>query len=137
MNERTHLFVYGTLMNGMEAEALLADKGARPIGRGKIRGKLVDLGEYPGAIRSAEPGDVVFGELYELAPDSLRQLDSYEEYDPDDPARSLFVRDKVQVDLVDQPGRRVEAWTYFYNEKRGKVAGRRIKSGDYRSYIAR
>jgi len=135
MRERTYLFVYGTLMNGMEAEELLVDKSARLIGRGKISGELVDLGEFPGAIQSTNPSDVVFGEVYELPGEAvLRRLDAYEEYDTANPAGSLFLRDRVQVELVDKPGVGVEAWTYFYNQRRGRPKGRPIRSGDYRSY---
>ena len=135
MSERIYLFVYGTLMSGLEAQDLLARQNARLIGRAKIRGKLLDLGEFPGAIKSSHPGDVVFGELYELHGDAvLSELDVYEGYDPANPVRSLFVRDRVQVELVDQEGGGVEAWTYFYNEGHNRRKGRPIRSGDYRSY---
>lgn len=137
MKQRTYLFVYGTLMNGMEASDLLSAKGAQLVGRARIEGKLLDLGEFPGAVHSSNPRDAVVGEVYELPEQTvLRQLDSYEEYSPGDPRRSLFVRERVQAELLDRTGQ-LSAWTYFYNQNKGRLQGRRIPSGDYKSYRRR
>ena len=137
MKQRTYVFVYGTLMNGMEASDLLAAEGARLVGRGRIEGRLVDLGEFPGAVHSSNTRDAVVGEVYELPSQAaLRQLDHYEEYSPNDPGRSLFVRENVRAELLDGSGQ-LNAWTYFYNEEEGRLQARRIPSGDYRSYRRR
>jgi gamma-glutamylcyclotransferase (GGCT)/AIG2-like uncharacterized protein YtfP len=92
------------------------------VGEGSFSGELHDLGDYPGAV----PGKHrVHGELYRIRrPDILGPLDRYEEFDPADSARSLFVRRRI---LVPPFG---DAWAYFYN---GPLdAARRIPSGDWR-----
>ncbi|HXG36580.1 MAG TPA: gamma-glutamylcyclotransferase family protein [Dehalococcoidia bacterium] len=128
------LFVYGTLMNGMEANVILASKGARYVGSGVIQGRLYDLGEYPAAVKSDDPNEVVVGELYEL-PDlaALRGLDAYEEFEPDQPDGSVFIREEVTVRMPEERGREVRAWAYFYNPALQVRGARRISSGDYRA----
>jgi gamma-glutamylcyclotransferase (GGCT)/AIG2-like uncharacterized protein YtfP len=138
MSESTLLFVYGSLMNGMEADDLLRRMGARLIGRAAIQGKLVDLGEFPGVVKSSNPKDVVFGELYEVPENqAFHELDEYEEFTPSDPRRSLFIRELTLTRLVDDAHEPVEAWVYFYNPQADSSPGRRIRSGDYRSYQRR
>lgn len=69
------LFVYGTLMKGQSSHHLLA--GARPLGpvATQPRYALLDLGAYPALV----PGEgVVRGELYQIAPEALADLDAYE-----------------------------------------------------------
>jgi gamma-glutamylcyclotransferase (GGCT)/AIG2-like uncharacterized protein YtfP len=91
-----------------------------------IAGTLYDLGEYPGLVR----GDGhVAGELYELTePAVLAELDRYEEYDPLDEAKSMYVRRAVR--LV-RPT--LDAWVYYFNrvpDTRGRVPG-----GDWAAYV--
>jgi gamma-glutamylcyclotransferase (GGCT)/AIG2-like uncharacterized protein YtfP len=57
------LFVYGTLMDGRR-NGLLRKIGAQLVGRGSIRAKFYDLGEYPGA--KPDRRCQVKGELYRL-----------------------------------------------------------------------
>jgi gamma-glutamylcyclotransferase (GGCT)/AIG2-like uncharacterized protein YtfP len=124
------LFVYGTLMRGFR-EDWQRKVGAEFLGRGTIRGKLYDLGDYPGTrVLGAEPGRRVSGELYrprdpELA---LKTLDEYEEFSPLKPHKSLFIRKLVSVTLED--GRKKRAWVYLYN--RGIAKARLIPTGRYR-----
>ncbi len=125
------LFVYGSLMNGMEASELLSRR-ARFLSRGAIRGQLYDLGPYPGAIRSNSPNEHVTGELYELRDTRvIEEIDEYEDYDPSNPD-SLFTRELVTVRLSGHERRAVKAWTYFYNPKRSLKGAKKIVSGDYR-----
>jgi gamma-glutamylcyclotransferase (GGCT)/AIG2-like uncharacterized protein YtfP len=122
------LFVYGTLRRGFAPHEHLKSS-ARFLGKGTIAGRLYDLGEFPGAIPSEQPGEEVEGELYELRDlgRQLKALDEYEEFDPDNPAKSLFIRQRVNV-LLDN-GERFDAWTYFLPEEPSKA--RRIRSGNY------
>ena len=122
------LFVYGTLRRGFAPHEHLRSS-ARFLGKGTILGRLYDLGEFPGAIPSEQPSEEVEGELYELGNlgQQLKALDEYEEFDPENPAKSLFVRQRVNVRL--ETGEKLEAWTYFLPEKPSKA--RRIFSGDY------
>ena len=123
------LFVYGTLLRGFASlESWQRRVRAEFAGRGRIKGKLYDLGEYPGAITDSE--HLVRGELYELRNpgNAVKILDEYEWYSPLHPERSLFVRAVTPV-VMDNGGEK-EAWVYFYN---GQVDERKlIAGGDYR-----
>ncbi len=122
------LFVYGTLRRGFDPHEYLRSF-ARFVGRGRIAGRLYDLGEYPGAIPSELPGEEVEGELYELGDlgRQLKTLDDYEEFDPKHPEKSLFIRQQVDVSL--EGGERLKAWAYLLPRK--PLDARRITSGDY------
>jgi gamma-glutamylcyclotransferase (GGCT)/AIG2-like uncharacterized protein YtfP len=68
---------------------------------------------------------IVRGEVYRIKdPAILGALDRYEEFNPDNPQASLFVRQRIQVPDAG------EAWTYLYNGSRENR--RRISSGDWR-----
>lgn len=122
-----YLFVYGTLMSGMEASHLLSEI-ARCVGRGRVQGRLYDLGEYP-ALVLGQPGDTVWGEVYRiLRPAAIRQIDRYEGFDPSG-ASFLYRREATSVTLED--GARIQAWAYVYNRPL-PASARRLLSGDYR-----
>jgi len=111
------LFAYGTLMRGYGLHAVLA-RGATAMGEGTVRGRLLDLGRYPGLIDGAGR---VRGEVYRLDdPELLPVLDREEGYN--------FVRRRGVVTLAD--GRRVRAWLYRYRGPRERA--RPIPDGDYR-----
>ncbi|HLE17957.1 MAG TPA: gamma-glutamylcyclotransferase family protein [Syntrophales bacterium] len=120
------IFVYGTLRKGFPLHRYLADK-ARFVGAGTIRGALYDLGEYPGVVQSNK-GEVK-GELYELenASKYLRELDRIEEFDPENPENSLFIRSLTDVKLADK--KTTKAWVYFLPSKPARA--RLILDGDY------
>lgn len=131
VNDR--LFVYGSLMRGMSSNAKLAKlPGARRVGRGWIRGRLLDLEKYPGVVRS--PESRVFGELWEVArrPNVLRELDQYEGIFPEQRHHSLFERRRVRVHLGEST---LTAWAYFL-VKRPKAAAV-IQEGDWRARVRR
>lgn len=116
------LFVYGTLKRRSSAHALLRD--ARFLASASIRGRLYDLGKYPGLVRGRARESKVSGELYELsdavAPILLRELDRYE--------GSEFVRRRVFVTLPN--GKRRGAWTYLLRTRPAKSV-RTVPSGRY------
>jgi gamma-glutamylcyclotransferase (GGCT)/AIG2-like uncharacterized protein YtfP len=125
----TRLFVYGSLRRdapGGRSELLGA--GAKFLGRGRVRGRLLDLGDYPGLVRAVTRDDRVRGELYSISGRrTLAELDAYEDYDPRHPEQSLFLRRESRIEL--DSGETTTAWVYLYA---GPVArGRRIASGDY------
>ena len=101
------------------------------IGRGAIRAALFDLGLYPAAIPA--PDGHVWGEVYEVADSEtvLAALDEIEGYRPDDPDRSLYIRQQTGVLLPDST--LATAWAYFYNAPLGRAP--RIASGDYLEYV--
>lgn len=125
-----YLFVYGTLEPACApAEIAAAVRRLRPVGSGWVRGRLYDLGEYPGAVVSGTSPSVVKGQVFELPEDQkiLSSIDAYEGFDPDHPEGSLFIRKRWPVTLAD--GSRMTCWIYTYNRKPG--AARLIASGSY------
>jgi gamma-glutamylcyclotransferase (GGCT)/AIG2-like uncharacterized protein YtfP len=84
------------------------------IGHGKIKAKLYDFGDYPGAVEDEE--SYVSGEVYEAKNIDilLPSLDRYEEFDIDNPVESLFVRKIVEVTL--ENGNKTPSMVYFYNK---------------------
>ena len=123
----TLLFVYGSLMRGLELHEQLA--GALFVARGRISGTLVSLGEYPGLIEG--DGDV-HGELYRLdSAAMLCAIDDLEEYDAQRPEQSLYLRVERDVRLDD--GSTVRACVYLYNRDARDVSI--IASGDWRDAV--
>jgi gamma-glutamylcyclotransferase (GGCT)/AIG2-like uncharacterized protein YtfP len=113
------LFVYGTL-HPSRAPAGIAPTVAllKPLGPATLRGRLLNLGAYPGLIL---PGsDEIPGELFALPDDpALRArvwaaLDAYEDFRPDAPDSSLFTRALTRVTLPD--GDSQTAWVYLFNQ---------------------
>jgi gamma-glutamylcyclotransferase (GGCT)/AIG2-like uncharacterized protein YtfP len=128
-----YLFVYGTLMKGFDSlEKWQKRVNAVLLGRGRVSGKLYDVGDYPGAVAADRNSQwEVLGELYELrTPEAaIKLLDDYEDFFPMHPEKSLYVRTLVPVKMED--GRTVRAWVYWFN---GEVdEGKLIPNGDYRS----
>ncbi|HVZ65866.1 MAG TPA: gamma-glutamylcyclotransferase family protein [Lacunisphaera sp.] len=88
----THVFVYGTLKTGFENHHFLA--GQRLLGAANtVEGyTLFSLGDYPGMVRSSEPGRQVLGELWEVDDACLAALDELEGV-----AEGLFARVPVAL----------------------------------------
>ena len=126
---KRYLFSYGTLIpHHAPAEVASTVKLLRRVGRGSVRGRLYDLGDYPGAVLS-RTGPVIAGQVFELPedPDVLRRLDEYEGFDPSHPQGSLFVRMKWPVTL--RNGKKMSCWVYAYNRRPNRA--RTITGGDY------
>ncbi|MGC1373546.1 MAG: gamma-glutamylcyclotransferase family protein [Candidatus Sulfotelmatobacter sp.] len=126
---RSYLFSYRTLMPGFApAEISATVQRLRAVGRGRVRGWLYDLGDYPGAVRN-DQGPIIEGQGFELPddPDVLDRLDSYEEFDPAHPESSLFVRRNCSVVLED--GRKLTCWAYSYNRHPGSATS--LINGDF------
>lgn len=116
-----NLFVYGTLMSAdsgalgrAQRERLQSE--ARCLGSATIGGRLYDIGRYPGLIESADPADIVHGEVFALedAPATFRWLDPYESIVPGDHVLSEYARSERAVRLTS--GVDVIAWVYIYNQ---------------------
>jgi gamma-glutamylcyclotransferase (GGCT)/AIG2-like uncharacterized protein YtfP len=124
-----HLFVYGTLRKGFRSHGWLSRLHARLIATGSVRGRLYDLGEYPGAVESERDADRVQGEVYWLpsAAQAIRILDKFEGFDPARPAFNLFERRKTTVVIT--AGGEKRAWIYWLGSSLS--LGRRVPSGNY------
>jgi gamma-glutamylcyclotransferase (GGCT)/AIG2-like uncharacterized protein YtfP len=112
------LFIYGTL-HPERAPHVIRDaaRRLRPVGAGTVRGRKLDLGEYPGLLVGEAAGEDtsdVPGEVFEV-PDAetLAALDAYEDYRPNDPEASLFLRVETPVTMSD--GALKTCWVYVYN----------------------
>jgi gamma-glutamylcyclotransferase (GGCT)/AIG2-like uncharacterized protein YtfP len=130
-----YLFLYGTLLpNEAPGELSALIRKLRKVGEGCVRGRLYDLGDYPGAILDAHSDTSVSGEVFALPEGQsiLPDLDSYEDFDPADRRGSLFVRERHPVSLSD--GRCLECWVYVYNRNPGKAP--LVVGGDYAKYKA-
>jgi gamma-glutamylcyclotransferase (GGCT)/AIG2-like uncharacterized protein YtfP len=126
------LFVYGTLLTGSGWRAInrLMRKQARRLGPASVQGQLYDLGDYPAAIPSSISADRVYGEAYSVSQNdrTLKILDRYEDFDPERPESSLYIRRSVTALLL--PSQRpITCWIYWFN---GPLPfRRRIRSGRY------
>lgn len=132
------LFVYGTLRNnyGHKLYDILRDN-FELIGKAVIKGKLFDIGRYPGAVIGKSDNNKIIGELYqarnsEAIGPALRKLDKYEGYDAQD-SSSEYIRKRKFVRLKN--GKKVLSWVYLYN--RPVKNKRLIESGDYIHHISR
>src|SRR5262249_36826380 len=88
-----HPFAYGTLLGGRRPAAIArtAERLA-VLGPATVRGRLYDLGEYPGLVLDPAANEV-HGTICTVPDEAvLAALDAYEGFEPDAPARSLFVR---------------------------------------------
>ncbi|MDZ7269671.1 MAG: gamma-glutamylcyclotransferase [candidate division KSB1 bacterium] len=125
------LFVYGTLMRGMErADFLNNPDKASFAGPATAAGKLYDVGSFPGMIES-DNGERVHGELHRLQDPELffETLDLIQGYWPDQPERSLYIRKIIPVTTAQGT---TQAWSYILNLP---VNGLKpIPSGDFRRY---
>lgn len=121
-----YLFGYGTLVcgTGHRDVDLVVSTLCVPVAMASVQGRLYDLGDYPGMVRSADPAERVYGVLFRLkrAQRCLATLDRYEGFMPQRLAGSEFVR--VRATALAFPGNRpVAAWAYLYN---GSVRYRRV-----------
>ncbi len=117
------LFVYGTLRKGFDNEyAATLARSAHFAGRGRVRGTLYLIAQYPGLILATEGDDWVIGEIYHLddSGKTLRTLDHYE-------GSEQFQR--VAAPVLMDSGAWIQAHVYIYA---GDTSGKqRIASGDF------
>jgi gamma-glutamylcyclotransferase (GGCT)/AIG2-like uncharacterized protein YtfP len=104
---------YGTLREGCGGgEEALLKKGMNSLGTCRIRGKLIDLGSWPGLL---EGEGIVKADLYQMLEGDLARIDEHEGND--------FRRRRVC--LVDPES---NAWVYFYV---GEDSGPVLPGGDW------
>ena len=124
------LFAYGTLQPGLAPEQV-ADvvRELASVGKGSVPGTLYDLGSFPGAVLESSSSRRISGTVYRLpaGADILPRLDEYEEYYPESPKASQFIRRLCPVQLTD--GRMMECWVYEYNGRRDRAPI--LESGAY------
>lgn len=117
------VFVYGTLRRGASNHWRM--EGAECLGMASVRGQLYRIDWYPGLV--LDPGgERVLGEVYQVAPELLANLDAFEGATGgrDDEYRRLIVQARWVA------GNRCEyAWAWEYT---GPVdPAKRIDPGDW------
>lgn len=130
----SHLFVYGTLMIGVESRmAGLLQRNSKWLGSACIPGLLYDLGRYPGAQWIPGHPQKVYGQIFLLEDPEflLVHLDEYEGIDPQFPTAGEYVRKLIPAFLEDE-NRMVDTWFYHYNQPTKKL--KQIESGRYLDY---
>lgn len=124
------LFVYGTLRRGMENHSYL--QGARLISsKAWVEGILYDTGNgYPVLIQG---NGRVYGEIYHVNQEHIRQIDLLEEFYAPKYPQNLYERIEC---FVDSPEGKHHTYIYVYNQESGlEPMIHHIKSGDWCKYL--
>jgi gamma-glutamylcyclotransferase (GGCT)/AIG2-like uncharacterized protein YtfP len=133
MKEKSdYLFVYGTLLDERNEFGSYLKDNCSFYKKAKFKGKLYDIGEYPGAVPCAAADTFVSGKIFLMnnPDDMLKRLDYYEGFGRDQPQPNEFIRELVEVETSEKA---VTCWMYLYNFP---VDGHwHIVSGDYMEYI--
>lgn len=124
------LFVYGSLKRNFPhpyAEKL--SNHATFIGTAIFQGKMFRIRYYPAVIPSYDPQDFIHGELFKLHDPSfiLPKLDAYEDYYPESPDSSLFIRTTKRT--INSAGIHQNCWIYLYNRSTHNL--QQITSGHF------
>lgn len=109
-NKNSLLFVYGTLLKGLRrGHGIHFGKRTRFIGPATVKGRLIDLGEYPALVKTSANDGVVVGELYDIIDQDLWNIiDDYEGiHDPNPEYR----REKIYATIN---GQRKQVHAYLY-----------------------
>lgn len=124
------VFLYGSLMRGFEMhDSLDLPSMTEFMGEAQCRGRLYDLGGYPGM--TLEGTGRVQGELYRVQQEgTIDTIDRHEGYYPETREGSTYVRR-----LEEMVDRDLKAWVYVYN---GSTNGHEvIESGSWREHLGR
>jgi len=108
------LFVYGTLLDSSNSYGAYLQQHCALLQAGKLRGKLYDIGEYPGAITDENNDQYVYGSIYQMdEPEKiLAFIDDYEGFGPNQEQPNLFVRKLTNIETNTET---IECWVYLYN----------------------
>lgn len=106
---RERIFVYGTLRRGASKDACVHYSGVRFVTAAKVRGRLYDFGDYPG-LEPDENAPWVAGDLLDVTPAALVELDAWEGIGPNEP--QPFPYERVRVTAVTEAGETETVWAY-------------------------
>ncbi|MDB5004310.1 MAG: gamma-glutamylcyclotransferase [Mucilaginibacter sp.] len=126
------LFVYGTLLIDDNKFAAYLRSNAIFYNTGTIKGKLYDVGTYPGLIISNDQDYLIKGTIYQLnnAEEILKYLDPYEGFGDEQEQPNLFIRESLPIETSDGV---INCWVYLYNLS---IDGLNlITHGDYVAYL--
>jgi len=113
-NGTEYLFVYGTLLDESNPYAVFLKENSRFFQKGRFKGELYNIGNYPGAIVNQMAGTFVYGSIFLLNdPNSvLNELDDYEGFGDDFVQPNEFVRKLIEVETEDAM---LSCWVYLFN----------------------
>jgi gamma-glutamylcyclotransferase (GGCT)/AIG2-like uncharacterized protein YtfP len=124
----SYLFVYGTLLNTENEFGAYLLMNSTFYSYTKFRGKLFDIGGYPGAIFQGDADGFVYGRVFLLNDprEVLKILDDYEGFGRNHPQPNEFIRQLIKVKIE---GAHLKCWVYLYNLPIGGL--KVIESGKY------
>jgi gamma-glutamylcyclotransferase (GGCT)/AIG2-like uncharacterized protein YtfP len=107
------LFVYGTLLDDDNKYGVYLRDNSKFHAQGTVKGKLFDIGEYPGAVL-VDGDELIYGIILQMddPETALNLLDIYEGYGEDMPQPNEFTRTIVNV--YTETGT-IPCWIYLYN----------------------
>ena len=108
------LFIYGTLLKEDNEYAGYLKNNSTFYSKGRLKGKLYDIGEYPGAILSDDDDTCLYGNIVKMIePDRvLPVINDYEGFGVDQSYPNEFIR--VLGNIETGIGI-VTCWIYLYN----------------------
>ena len=108
------LFVYGSLLDSTNEFGSYLQSNSVFIGKGKLRGRLYNLGSYPGAIADPTSGSFISGSLVRIKKPSktLKVIDDYEGFGDKQEQPNLFIRSVQTIETENGP---LRCWVYLYN----------------------
>ncbi len=116
------IFVYGALRQGASNDWRM--KSGRWLGPAEVKGTLVKITWYPGLVLEGETK--VKGEVYEVGPDLLKELDLFEGIGLEDERNGEYHRVRAEVSLE---GELREVWIYEW--LKGVENYPKVASGDW------
>ena len=116
------LFVYGALRKGASDDWRM--KGARWMGSAEVPGTLVKIDWYPGLVLKGDTR--VKGEVYQIGPELLKQLDGFEGIGLTDEGKGEYHRIQADVLLGQKPKK-----VWIYEWLKGIDGYELIHSGDW------
>lgn len=123
-SEQCNVFVYGTLRSGEHFSETLSDYPRIPW---QVRGRLYNLGWFPGLYLDREAGPVE-GEIVKVTPSTLDQLDQIEGFHGYH-QHSLYHRVWLPKEIWGDNG---GCWAYVYAKPENELPqNNRIVSGDW------
>ncbi|WP_242204207.1 gamma-glutamylcyclotransferase family protein [Aestuariivivens insulae] len=125
MSETNYLFVYGTLLNKANNDmSQFLGQHAMLVGKGYFYGELYLVDWYPGAVKSKQATDKVYGTIYKISEANLvfKVLDDYEGVQ-----EGLY--DRVLMDVFIDADTVLNCWVYLYSQPTSNL--KRIDSGDF------
>ncbi len=135
------LFAYGTILHEPADPhvAIAIDRYAENVDAGYVRGKLYDIGGFPGAVplKKDEAGQAlwVWGTILRLLSPKrvLPILDDYEEVDFNMPHSGVHRRERIEVFQKSNPEEPIECIVYWINKV--PSSAKLIKSGSWAKHL--